>query len=255
MRTLILISTLLVAAAPLALQAEEKKPEPEYTLAGNAGLFSDYRFRGYTQTAYKPAFQGGIDFSHKSGFYLGNWNSNVEQGLYNGASLEMDLYGGYKMEVGPVGLDFGYLHYLYPGSGAQGSIKIKNGELYVGASAGPVSAKVYYAVTNFFSLGEGTGTDSKGSWYLDLSGSYEVVSGLTVAGHFGYQKVENGKALGLIDDAVSDYKAGVTYDLSGWLLGAAVVGTSKKNFFTTAASGFSEGGGKTGIVVSVSKTF
>ena len=62
---------------------------PDLTLTVNAGLFSDYRFRGFTQTAYKPAFQGGFDLSHGSGFYIGNWHSNVEQGLYRGASLEM----------------------------------------------------------------------------------------------------------------------------------------------------------------------
>lgn len=254
MKKLLLTSVLAVAVAPLAAFAQAK-PEPEYTLTGNAGLFSDYRFRGYTQTGYGPAFQGGVDFAHKSGFYVGSWNSNVEQSLYNGASLEMDLYGGYKMNAGPVGLDFGYLHYFYPKSGALGSIKVKNGELYVGGAVGPVSAKVYYAVTKFFSLGEGTSVDTKGSWYLDLAGSYEVVSGLTVAGHYGYQKIENGKQAGLIDDAVSDFKVGVTYDLSGWGLGAALVGTSKKNLFTTGVSGFNEGGGKTGVVLSVSKSF
>ncbi|MEO8936081.1 MAG: TorF family putative porin, partial [Burkholderiaceae bacterium] len=36
---------------------------PDLTLTGNAGLFSDYRFRGFTQTGYKPAFQGGFDLS------------------------------------------------------------------------------------------------------------------------------------------------------------------------------------------------
>ncbi len=45
-----------------AAYAEEAKPD--WTLTGNAGLFSDYRFRGYTQTAYKPAFQGGFDVQH-----------------------------------------------------------------------------------------------------------------------------------------------------------------------------------------------
>jgi len=254
MKKLLVTSALVLAAAPMFAMAQAK-PEPEYAIAGNAGLFSDYRFRGFTQTGYGPAFQGGVDFSHKSGFYLGNWNSNVEQGLYNGASLEMDFYGGYKMDAGPVGLDFGYLHYFYPNSGALGTVKVKNGELYVGGSVGPVSAKVYYAVTKFFSLGEGTPVDTKGSWYLDLSGSYEVVSGLTVGAHYGYQKIENGKQAGLIDDKVSDYKVGVTYDLNGWGLGAAVIGTSKKNLFTTAESAFTEGGGKTGVVLSVSKSF
>lgn len=257
MKKLTLVSALLVAAAPFAAQAQAK-PEPEYTLTGNAGLFSDYRFRGFTQTGYGPAFQGGIDFAHKSGFYLGNWNSNVEQGAFNGASLEMDFYGGYKMSVGPVGLDFGYLHYFYPKSGSLGSTKIKNGEIYAGASAGPISAKLYYSITKFFSIGDPPtypNADTKGSYYLDLSGSYEVISGLTLSGHYGYQKIEDGKAAGLIDDTVSDYKVGVTYDLSGYLLGAAVIGTSEKKLFTTARSGFTDGGGKTGVVVSVSKTF
>jgi uncharacterized protein (TIGR02001 family) len=252
MKKLILVSALLVAAAPMVVQAEDKKPEPDYTLAGNAGLFSDYRFRGFTQTGYRFAFQGGVDFSHKSGFYLGNWNSNVEQDLYTGASLETDWYGGYKLDVGPVGLDFGGLYYYYPNSGKTGSPKIKNAELYAGASAGPVSAKLYYAVTRFFSLGEGSPFDTKGSLYLDISGSYEVIKGLTVLGHAGYQKVKNGKSLGLPADNVYDFKAGVSYDLSGWALGAAVVGTSKKNEFLTATG---ENGGKAGVVASVSKTF
>ncbi len=106
-------------------------------------------------TGYGPAFQGGFDFAHKSGFYLGNWNSNVEQGLYNGASLEMDFYGGYKGTVGDFGYDIGYIYYYYPKSGAQGTTKVNNGELYLGASYGPVSAKWYYGTTKFFWLGKG----------------------------------------------------------------------------------------------------
>ena len=105
------------APATTAAAALEAKPEPEFTFTGNAGLFSDYRFRGFTQTDYKPAFQGGFDFAHKSGFYLGNWNSNVEQALYNGASLEMDFYGGYKHTFGDFGLDVGVIYYYYPGTG------------------------------------------------------------------------------------------------------------------------------------------
>src|SRR5215813_12280893 len=87
-----------IGAFPLAATAADA-PKPEWTITGNAGLFSDYRFRGFTQTAYRPAFQGGFDVGHSSGFYFGNWNSNVEQALYRGASLEMDLYGGYKFEL------------------------------------------------------------------------------------------------------------------------------------------------------------
>ena len=247
------------AAALLALPllaGAQAKPDPEFTFSGNAGLFSDYRFRGFTQTGYAPAFQGGFDFAHKSGFYLGNWNSNVEQGLYNGASLEMDFYGGYKFSAGDLGFDVGYLYYYYPNSGALGSTKIDHGELYAGASWGPVSAKLFYAVTEFFALGTGAaGVDTKGSWYLDLNASFPLAQGWTAVAHYGYQDIADGKKAGLIEDSVSDWKLGVTYDLSGWLLGASVIGTTEKNLFTTAESGFTEGGGKTSLVVSVSKAF
>ena len=249
------LSTFIVATvlAPAVVLAQAAKAEPEYTFSGNAGLVSDYRFRGFTQTDYDPAFQGGFDFAHKSGFYLGNWNSNVEQSLYTGASLEMDFYGGYKGSVGDFGYDIGYIYYAYPNSGSGDSTKVKNGEIYVGASyRGLVSLKYYHSTTRFFSIGKGTGVDTKNSQYLDLGATYDLGGGFGINGHVGWQKVKNLKDLGAEDDTYADYKAGVTYDLSGWLLGASVIATSKKEFFTT---GEGEDGGKTRLVVSVSKTF
>ncbi|HTR56945.1 MAG TPA: TorF family putative porin, partial [Casimicrobiaceae bacterium] len=107
------LSTRLLAAATAALLAgvafaqtpapaaePPKAPEPDYTLTGNFGIYSQYIFRGLTQTDAKPAFQGGFDFAHKSGFYLGTWGSNIswlhDSGVCNhGCSLEWDIYGGW----------------------------------------------------------------------------------------------------------------------------------------------------------------
>ncbi|MFZ9162326.1 MAG: TorF family putative porin, partial [Burkholderiaceae bacterium] len=50
--------------------AADKAPEPDFSISGNFGLFSDYRFRGISQTDRAPALQGGFDLTHKSGFYL-----------------------------------------------------------------------------------------------------------------------------------------------------------------------------------------
>ncbi len=77
------------AAAPAA-------PTSDWAFTANLGLFSDYRFRGISQTNEKPAIQGGFDLGHSSGFYVGNWNSNVSSAQYDGANIEMDFYGGYK---------------------------------------------------------------------------------------------------------------------------------------------------------------
>jgi uncharacterized protein (TIGR02001 family) len=230
------------------LAGAQAKPEPEFTFSGNAGLFSDYRFRGMTQTDYSFAYQGGFDFAHKSGFYVGNWNSNVEQSLYNGASLEMDFYGGYKMSLGDFGLDFGALYYWYPKTGANGTTKIDNTELYVGGSWGPLSAKYFHAVSDFFGI-----PGTKNSFYVDTNATFELVQGLNLVAHVGYQKVK-GLPSGAIDDNF-DYRVGVTYDLAGWILGASVIANSEKNFAFTGNSGLLEGAGKTGVVVSVSKSF
>ena len=261
-------SALVAAAVPAAAQtasAAAAAPTPDWTLTGNAGLFSDYRFRGFSQTGYRPAFQGGFDVAHSSGFYAGNWNSNVESGLYNGASLEMDFYGGYKMAFGDYGIDLGGIYYYYPNSGSGGTTKIKNGELYIGASYKMFSAKYYYATTKYFSLGQPptspVSIDTKGSGYLDLTGAFDLGSGWGMQAHYGRQNVRNGRALfaaGQIfsdSNSVNDYKLGVSKDLSGWLVSAALIGTSKNDYFRTARSGFTEGAGRTRAVVSVSKTF
>lgn len=241
MKKLILASALSAVCASFASSAmAQAAATPEYTFTGNAGLFSDYRFRGFTQTDYKPAFQGGFDFAHASGFYLGNWNSNVEQSLYTGASLEMDFYGGYKGTVGDFGYDVGYIHYFYPNSGQAGATKIKNGEIYVGGSYGPVSLKFYNAVTDFFSV-----ADTKNSYYLDLGAGFDLGDGWGVNGHVGYQKVKH-------YDNYTDYKIGITKDLSGWVVGASLIATSKKDFFLT---GDGEDGGKTRLVLQVTKSF
>jgi len=245
-------------AAPAAPAAAASAAAPEvksdWSVTGNAGLFSDYRFRGISQTDRRPAIQGGVDVAHASGFYVGNWNSNVDSALYNGANVEMDFYGGYKLSAGPVALDFGVLYYYYPGSGAGGTTKIDNTELYISAGFGPVSAKYSQAVTDFFSA-----PDSKGSWYLEGNGSFEIMTGFSIVGHLGYQKLKGGAQVTEINgtspvDSITDWKLGVTYDLSGWLLGASYIGTNRELTGGTAAlSGKNISGGT--VVVSVSKTF
>ena len=64
-----LVATAVAATlAPAIATAAESSP---HTLTGNAGFFSQYIFRGLNQTDKEPAFQGGFDYSHANGFYLG----------------------------------------------------------------------------------------------------------------------------------------------------------------------------------------
>lgn len=250
---IILAATLGLSALPgFAQTAAPAAPEPDYTLTANVGLFSDYRFRGISQTNKNPAIQGGFDFAMKNGLYLGNWNSNVDSAMYNGANIEMDFYGGYKATFGDFGIDVGGLYYYYPGSGANGTNKIDNFELYVGGSWGPLTAKYSYAVTDFFGI-----PNSSGAYYFVLGGSYDIGSGFGINGTVGYQGgLKNGACVTEIDGQVScsitDYKLGATYTIDGFVFGLAYVSTNRDLAgFTSPQKNISNGT----ALLSVSKTF
>ena len=104
----VLFASLVVSGAVLA---QAKAPEPDYTLSFNVGAVTDYRYRAISQTRLKPTVQGGVDFAHKSGFYLGAWGTGIKWIKDGGgdASAEIDVYGGYKFEAGPVAADVGVL--------------------------------------------------------------------------------------------------------------------------------------------------
>jgi uncharacterized protein (TIGR02001 family) len=206
-----------VAAAIAAPAFAEDSP---HTVSANVGFVSDYQYRGWSQTNEKMALQGGFDYSHSSGLYAGVWGSNVSwiKDGYSDAdsSLEVDIYGGYGMELGPIGLDVGLLQYYYPGSSvsdpSQPSFNTLEG--YVGASWEFLSLKYSYSFTNLFGI-----ADSKGSSYIDLGAEYEVGAGFTVAAHVGRQFITHQ------DGDYNDWKIGVSKDVLGFTVGLDYVDT------------------------------
>ena len=97
-------------------------------ITANVTVTNNYIYRGITQTNGKPAIQGGFDYAHESGFYVGNWNSSItwvsdgyksSSGGTLSAPLEMDFYGGFKKELIGEGFasDIGVLEYYYPTTG------------------------------------------------------------------------------------------------------------------------------------------
>jgi len=84
-------------------------------LSANIGVTSNYVWRGVTQTDDGAAVQGGIDWAHESGFYLGTWASNIDWGV-GSSGVEVDFYGGYAGAVNDFGYDVGLIYYYYPDS-------------------------------------------------------------------------------------------------------------------------------------------
>ena len=226
--------------------AQAKPPEPDYTLAFNVGAFTDYRFRGITQTRFDPALQGGIDFSHKSGFYLGTWASNIKwikDGGGRNSDVEIDIYGGYKGSVSDVGYDLGVLGYLYPGHRGYAPANPQTTELYGALTFGPVTAKYSHAVTNTFGF-----ADSHNSGYLDISAVFDLGGGWSVVPHIGRQRIA-GRPGGVSNSQFSytDYALTLNKDFgNGFVASLATIGTDAKKASYSVPVGVSSAGKYTG---------
>jgi uncharacterized protein (TIGR02001 family) len=232
----------LVATAQTAPAPAAAAPASPHTFSFNVGATTDYRYRGISQSGLKPAASAGADYSHSSGLYLGVWASTIKwiKDAGGGANAEIDLYGGYKFNISKdVGLDVGLLTYQYPSNGLTPSTNTL--EWYVAASYGIGTLKYSNSTSNLFGF-----ANSKRSGYWEINTTSDLGDGLTVTGHLGYQSVKNNSAFSYLD-----YKVGVTKDVAGYLLGAALVGTDSKAYLAPSGKNL----GKTGVVLSVSKTF
>ena len=253
-----LIAGLFVASGAMA---QTKAPEPDYTLGFNVGVVSDYRFRGMTQTNFGGALQGGADFAHKSGFYLGTWASNVSWvKQFNGAGngdWELDLYGGFKGSIiDGLGFDVGFIGYMYPGnnSGAAGT---PGAGLVTDANTTEFyGALTYSVVTLKYSQSMGTFLgflNSTGSNYWDLSAAFDLGNGFTLTPHVGRQVVL-GQAGNLGD--YSDYSLTLSKDFGNGLSGyVAAYGTDANQTFYANTNGNTNFIGKGGAAIGVKYSF
>lgn len=238
-----------LTAAAQAQTAAPAAPASPHSFTGNFGLYSQYVFRGLTQTNEKPALQGGFDYAHSSGFYAGVWGSNIswisDAVPDASVSLELDTYLGFKKALSDdLTLDVGFLRYNYPGSYPSGMTKADTNELYAAITWKWITAKYSYSLGDTFGVSDARGTD-----YIDLAASYEVAPKLTLSAHWGRQKY---RGAGHSDFTYDDWKAGIAYELSGFNLGLYGTGTNAKDSAYTIRG---KNIGNSQVVVYVSKTF
>jgi uncharacterized protein (TIGR02001 family) len=213
----ILVPTL-IAAAIGSIASVAQAAEPESTLAFNAGVVSDYRYRGISQSRLKPALQGGVDYTDKSGFYVGAWGSTIKwiKDAGGNAPVELDLYGGYKGAAGDAAYDVGFLRYEYSSNKLNPSANTN--EIYGALTYGVFTAKYSHATSNLFGF-----TDSKKSGYLDLSATIDLGDGYSLVPHVGHQSV---KGAGNSKYSYTDYALTLAKDLGNGLSAtAALIGT------------------------------
>lgn len=204
-----LIATALLAALPMIGTAQAEGP---HSLSGNITLTTDYVFRGISQSQGQPALQGGFDYAHESGFYIGTWASNVgwvDDVAKKNNSMEIDLYLGYAGEAGPISYDVGAIRYFYPGSSISGVATPDSTEVYVALGWEFIELKYSHAVSKYLFGWTGTNTDStRNSNYLELNADYEFAAGWTASAHVGRQIIKkNGGA------SYADWAVGISKDV------------------------------------------
>lgn len=191
----------------------------EVTTTANANITTDYKFRGISQTNGGPAFQGGVDAAFSNGFYVGNWNSNINNLGVGSSGLEMDFYGGYAGSFNGVGYDVGALYYYYEGVPiAAGAPEADTLELYGKLTYGPAYAKLSYAVSDdyFATLTLDGSNKLSGSTYLDLGYTLPLSDALSLTAHYGLTTYDKDIAqVGTARfDSYSDYSLAATYAIS-----------------------------------------
>jgi uncharacterized protein (TIGR02001 family) len=221
------------AADEAVTEASSASP---HSLSTNIGFFTDYTFRGISYGRERGAIQGGIDYAHSSGFYVGAWASNVEKDALAGNTVELDLYGGYATALTQdIGINVGFLQFYYPDNNHTGENGVGGSpnttELNAAVSYKYFTLKDSYAVTNFFGLNNASGGNgnSRGSNYIELNVAYPlpISSGLNLALHVGRQTVHNYSELNYTDWLIGINKDFEIAGTKGWNAGV--------NFTTTNA--------------------
>jgi uncharacterized protein (TIGR02001 family) len=233
----------------LAVTGAAQAQAAESSLSFNVGATTDYRYRGISQSLLKPAVQGGIDFADKSGFYVGAWASSIKwvKDAGGDTNMELDIYAGYKGAVGDVAYDVGFLRYQYSGNKlgqVEDYANANTNEIYAAGTMGPVTLKYSHAISNIFSF-----IDSKNSYYVDLSGTFDLGSGFSLVPHVGYQSIKNSSTW-----SYTDYSLTLGKDLGNGLSATAawVATDADKTLYVTSAGKFT---GKTGVVLGLKYAF
>lgn len=194
-KSMLSLASILTLASAATVSAQDSP----HSFSANVALTTDYMFRGYSQSDEGPAIQGGFDYVHETGVYLGTWASSIDFA----ESSEIDLYGGISGELANgLGWDVGGIYYLYPGDGTSpefdffeiyGSVNYDFEKFNVGAG-------LNYSPDYTLETGDGVYV------YGDLG--VPLPHGFNFAVHVGHQAIEDNPVWGGPD--YLDWKVGVS---------------------------------------------
>jgi uncharacterized protein (TIGR02001 family) len=190
-------------------------------VTGNVQFMSNYVGRGLAQSLGNPSVEGELDYNSGDGLYGGidgnsiNWLDQVYPG--DSVGVEIDFWGGWRQHFGPdVVTKFGLLRLQFPGTYVQQrppSDEPNTTEAFGYIAWKSYSARLNYSVTDAYAT-----PDSKGSLYLDLTGSQALWGPFSFTEHLGRsQRRGTNSVTGFPNDRSSytDYKLALTYAFDG----------------------------------------
>lgn len=195
--------------------APVEEPKRDWQLTGNFAATSEYVFRGFSQSAERPAIQVGADVTYKW-FYAGIWGSTIDFGSdpirpgQDIAHTEIDYYLGIKPVAGPVTFDIGVIYYTYPRAfdigGAAVFRELDYVEIKFGASGSPWKDATA-GLTVFYSP-EYT-NDTGAVWTVEgtLAQNFATIHNVTpsISGTLGYQAGDDLRYTALVGNGSDDY--------------------------------------------------
>ena len=227
------------AAAPAA----PAEPASPWSFTLNAGLYTQYMFRGVALSD-GPALQFGADLGHSSGFYVGTWWSNIDKnftghgdGFSGGNKLETDWYAGYAHTFDSgFGVNVLANYYFYPDREKSFSTtnvgKRQNTlETSIALSYKWLTYTLYYIPGNYYGAapsGTRDGTsDTTGATYNELKFNYKLpVGDLNFMTKVGYQHTPN------LTGSQGDFAIGLNRDFAIPSAGKPIEGFNAGGYYT-----------------------
>jgi uncharacterized protein (TIGR02001 family) len=215
-----ILTAFLFAACALGTAARADDAE---LIGGNVQFMTNYVGRGLAQSLGNPSVEGEIDVNTGDGWYGGvdgnsiNWIDKLYPG--DDVGVEIDAWAGYRMHfAGDWRYKLGFLRLQFPGNYAPQTPPTE--EPNTTEAFGYLSWKTYSVQVNY-SVTESFGTpDTKGSLYIDLSGSQPLGNGFTLGEHLGRnQKTGHDPVTGQSHrrNDYTDYKVHLDYVLGDGL--------------------------------------
>lgn len=189
---LLLAAALLVSPALQAKQIQRQLGDFDFKLGTGA---SRSMAQGLISPSALGAFHGGLDLSHASGWYVGQYAPSM--GLTPTSTLRLDSYLGYKSRFDDsLGFEAGMIHYSQPNIAGNDSYALYGGITLLGSRFGgalrnnpdnrtgtlyadfgqlplfaiDLTLKVaHHRLGTPFTIGDGSRVDAFNDWSLELS--------------------------------------------------------------------------------------